>query len=206
MRCMLKRVCTAFYYSIKMKEGHAMIFEPKQITLKDGRNAVLRSPAPEDAAKHLIFIRTSTGETDFLVMYPEEYTMSDEDEASWIRGCNESPYSMLISCYIGETLAGSCNLRLNSSIKTRHRAEIGIAIIREFWNLGIGTAMFTAINERAVALGISVLELEYTEGNERAKHLYEKMGFRTLCEKPNSLRLKDGSLLSEFYMQKVIGK
>lgn len=44
------------------------------------------------------------------------------------------------------------------------------------------------------------MELEFVEGNSRARALYEKMGFRITGVKPDALRLKDGTLLNEYLM------
>ena len=44
------------------------------------------------------------------------------------------------------------------------------------------------------------LELDFIQGNERAKALYEKMGFKVVAVKPNAIRLKDGTLLNEYSM------
>ena len=44
------------------------------------------------------------------------------------------------------------------------------------------------------------IELEFVEGNSRARALYEKMGFRITGVKPNAIRLKDGTLLNEYSM------
>ena len=89
-------------------------------------------------------------------------------------------------------------------MKTSHRATIAIAILREFWALGIGSAMLEELVAAAQKRGTEILELEFVEGNERAKHLYEKFGFRVVSEMPNAFRLKDGTHLSLFYMQKYL--
>lgn len=44
------------------------------------------------------------------------------------------------------------------------------------------------------------MELEYVEGNDRAKRLYEA----TVAEKPNAIRLKDGTMLKEYFMVKYL--
>ena len=49
-----------------------------------------------------------------------------------------------------------------------------------------------------------LVELEYMEGNERGRRLYEKFGFRIVAEKPNAYRLRDGSMRSEIHMQKYL--
>ena len=44
------------------------------------------------------------------------------------------------------------------------------------------------------------MELEFAEGNSRARALYEKMGFRIAGLRPDAIRLKDGTLLNEYIM------
>jgi ribosomal protein S18 acetylase RimI-like enzyme len=48
------------------------------------------------------------------------------------------------------------------------------------------------------------IELEFVEGNSRARALYEKMGFRITGMKPNAIQLKDGTLLNEYSMIREI--
>ena len=48
------------------------------------------------------------------------------------------------------------------------------------------------------------MELEFVEGNIRARALYEKMGFRIAGVHPNAIRLKDGTLLNEYSMIREI--
>ena len=78
---------------------------------------------------------------------------------------------------------------------------MAIALISEFWNQGIGTKMFEEMIRLAEARGdILQMELDFVEGNSRARALYEKMGFRITGVKPDALRLKDGTLLNEYMM------
>ena len=57
-----------------------MVFECKQIILKDGRTAILKSPCVDDAEKMLNYIKKSCDETDFLLRYPEEWNITVEQE------------------------------------------------------------------------------------------------------------------------------
>ena len=70
--------------------------------------------------------------------------------------------------------------------------------------MGIGTALFQEMIQIAKEKDIAQLELTVIEGNERAKALYEKMGFSVVAEHPNAIRLKDGTMLKEFLMIKTL--
>ena len=177
-----------------------MIYPTKQITLKNGSTAILRAPEMRDAPALIDLLRIVNAETHFLSSYPEEITLSHEDEERWIEGHRESPLVYDILCEIDGEIVGSCNLLRKKQIKMHHRATVGITVKQKYWNLGIGTAMFREMIELARAWGIEQIELEYIEGNERGIRLYEKMGFRTVAEKPRAIRLRDGTYLSEFIM------
>lgn len=181
-----------------------MIFDEKKITLKDGRTAILKSPCVEDAEKMLNFIKKSCGETDFLARYPEEWSIDVEQEEAWVKRMLDSPDILTMTCYVDNEVAGNCELRFKSGIKTSHRAEVAIAILREYWNLGRGSSMFSELISEARKRGAEIMELEFMEGNERAKRLYEKFGFRVVSEKPNAYKLKDGTMRKEYYMQKYL--
>ncbi len=181
-----------------------MIFEEKKITLKDGRAAILKSPCVEDAEKMLNYIRKACGETDFLARYPEEWNISVEQEEAWVNRLLASPDALGITCYVNGEVAGNCEISFRGGMKTSHRATIAIAILKDYWDLGIGSAMFEELVAAAQKHGTEIIELAFVEGNERAKHLYEKFGFLVVSEKPDAFKLKDGTYLSEIYMQKYL--
>ena len=183
-----------------------MIFEEKRITLKDGRNAILKSPCIEDAAKLLDYIKRSCGETDFLTRYPEEWdSMTVESEEKWVNRVRGSQSTLAITCYIDGNIAGNCEINFRGGIKTSHRATVGIAILKEYWGIGIGSAMFRELIAAAEANpATEIVELEFIEGNDRARTLYEKYGFKVVGERPNAFKLKDGRIMKEYFMQKEI--
>ncbi|MDY2851218.1 MAG: GNAT family N-acetyltransferase [Candidatus Borkfalkiaceae bacterium] len=185
-----------------------MIFEDKQITLKDGRTAILKSPCVEDADKMLHYIKNACSETDFLVRYPEEWnSVSVASEEKWIRNLRKSQNALAITCCVDSKIAGNCEINFRGGLKTSHKATVAIAILKEYWNLGIGSAMFAElISVAETRPEIQIIELEFIEGNDRAKALYEKYGFKIVGERPNAFKIKDGSLLKEYFMQKEIIK
>ncbi len=182
-----------------------MIFEEKQLTLKDGRTVILKTPEMSDAAKMLDYIIAVSGETDFLLRYPDEWNgMTVESEEKVIQFWRDSKFQFDIACFDGDIAVGNCNLNFKSNAKSVHRAEVAIAIRKDYWGQGIGSAFFNEMIAAAKAYGTEIMELEYLEGNERGRRLYEKFGFKTVAEKPNATKLRDGTYLSEFYMQKYL--
>ena len=181
-----------------------MDYKDNIITLKDGRKALLRAPKAEDAAEMIAYLQKTSEETPFLLRDPSEPLISAEQEEKYLNGILASDNNLMIVCEIDGRIAGNCQISFNSRIKKRHRASVAIAILKEYWALGIGTAMFKEMIMAAKGRQIMQLELEFIEGNDRAKHLYEKMGFRIVSEKPNALRLNDGTILKEFFMIKEL--
>lgn len=183
-----------------------MIIKDIEFKLKDGRSALIRSPKDEDIQGMLDYLYVSAGETNFLLRYPEEcgkYTA--EGEMALFDRMNQSDNEAMLVCLVEGKIAGNCQISWSKGIKTRHRATVAIALLSEFWNLGIGTKMFQELIHIAEANdNIIQMELDFVEGNSRARALYEKMGFRITGVKPNAIRLKDGTLLNEYSMIREI--
>ena len=183
-----------------------MIIKDIKYKLKDGRNALIRSPQDEDIQGMLEYLYISAGETDFILRYPEEcnkYTV--EGEKALFDRVNKSDNEAMLVCLVEGKVAGNCQITQNKGIKTRHRASVAIALLKEYWNQGIGTRLFQELIRIAEENpNLIQIELEFVEGNSRARALYEKMGFRITGVKPNAIRLKDGTLLNEYSMIREI--
>lgn len=181
-----------------------MEFLEKKIVLKDGREAILRSAQPGDAAEMVAFMKTTAGETEFLLRYPEECTMDAAGEAVFIDNVLNSGDQVMPCCFVERKLAGNAMLTMNSRLKTHHRGSVAIGLLQEYWGLGIGTALFQELIAIAKARGLDHLELDYVEGNQRARCLYEKMGFIQVAEVPDVYRLKDGSFRKSILMMRKL--
>ena len=183
-----------------------MVIDDVRFELKDGREAILRSPKEEDVESTLEYLVTSAGETDYILRYPEEcgkYTA--EGEKTLFEQKNASPNEAMIMCIVEGKVVGNCAISFFKGMKTKHRASISIALISNFWNQGIGTKMFEEMIRLAERReGVMQIELEFVEGNVRARYLYEKMGFRITGVHPNAIRLKDGTLLNNYTMIKEL--
>ena len=77
---------------------------------------------------------------------------------------------------------------VGSKEKVRHRAEFGISVDQEYWNLGIGRALTKSCIECAKSAGYSQLELDVVAENDNAIALYESLGFTEYGRNPKGFR------------------
>ncbi|MBE6783585.1 MAG: GNAT family N-acetyltransferase [Ruminococcaceae bacterium] len=183
-----------------------MIFNEKNIVLKNGKQAILKTPCIEDAEMLLNSIKTSTGETEFLSRTMEDWeSVTVESEEKFIHNVRESQNTLFIACYVDGVIAGNCDITFKTGSKTSHVATVGIALQKKYWNIGIGSAMFKELIKAAEQHnGTEIVDLEMIEGNNRAKALYEKFGFKSISVKPKYFKLKNGTYQNLVYMQKYL--
>lgn len=185
-----------------------MITEEKYIKLRDGRDALLRSPSADDAEEMLGFLKKIATETDFLIRGADDPLMPLEDEKKYLEKNRGSENDLMICCFIDGNgtyrLAGSCGLSFGARKKIRHRVNLGISVLKEFWSLGIGTTLMNEADRAAREKGALQIELEFVEGNSRACALYKRCGFRLAGVHPDAFLMPDGTLKNEYLMIKKL--
>ena len=183
-----------------------MIIKEHEIELKNGKKALLRSPGDDLVEELIDYLRTSSGETEFLIRYPDEFgDLTHEAEKKIIDAKRASDSEAMIVATVDGKVAGCCSISWSTRFKLRHRASVAIALLRDYWGLGLGTRLLEELIRIAEEDGqILQLELDFIEGNSRARALYEKLGFRITGVKPNAARLRDGRMLNEYSMIREI--
>lgn len=178
-----------------------MEFYKKEITLKDGTKCVLRSPIEKDAKDMIDYLKITSGETHFMVRYPEEIEITLEEEIEHIKGIVSSNNDIMIAAFVNNEFAGNASLNcIRNRIKLKHRATFGISIKEKYWNNSIGSILTKEIIEVAKKIGYEQIELGVFSDNEKAIKLYEKNGFEVWGKNKNAFKLKDGSYCDEIIM------
>ena len=180
-----------------------MVIQEFEFALKDGRKALIRCPKAEDAQGMLEYLYVTSGETEFILRYPEECSelYTEEREKALFDRANNSENEIWLVCFVEGKIAGNCILAWSRHLKIRHRGSIGVAVRKAYWGLGIGSRFMDELIRIAEEQeNLLQLELDFVEGNARARALYEKKGFRITGVKQNAIRLKDGTLLNEYSM------
>lgn len=167
----------------------------KELVLKNGRNCILRNPEEQDAEEILSLMKLTSGETDFMLRYPEEITMSVKEEENYLTNIACSPGAIMIAAVMdGRIVANGGITPIMDVYKCSHRAEFGISIEKAYWGMGIGSAIIEGILASAKQAGYEQVELDVVTENTRAIHLYEKFGFRKYGTRPHSFKCKMDSI------------
>ena len=182
-----------------------MRFAEKIIALRDGRTAAMRSPAASDAGAMLEYKKQMAAETEFVGPYPEEITQTVEDIAKYLSDCAESRNTVQISVFVEGHIVGNASIApITDRIKLRHRSGFGIAVLNDFWGLGIGWQLTEASISSASAMGYEMIDLSMMEGNTAAGCLYEKAGFKEYGRVEHGFKMKSGRYGTEVLMVKYL--
>lgn len=150
----------------------------KTIELKDGRRCLIRNATAHDAKDILLNLKKVHEETNFLLTYPDEKGFSIEEEKNFLSWKEKSAAEVQLCALVGNVIVGLAGVSaIGAREKIRHRAELGVSIEKDFWHLGIGSALTKASIECATKAGFRQLELEVVGDNRNAIALYQKMGF-----------------------------
>ncbi len=182
-----------------------MRFPAREIRLKDGRICLLRPAVPEDAEEMLAYMRQTAGETPFLLRNPDEMTHTPESERAFLQEMLENPHAVMTTARVEGRLAGNSAVSgLGPKRKLRHRCSLAIALYRDWWGLGIGTALIGCQVELARQMGFSQMDLEVVADNARAVALYEKCGFTATGRRHDALLFDDGTYHDEIIMYRKL--
>ncbi len=182
-----------------------MEYSSREITLENGRHAVIRSAIPEDAEMLLRYLKATASETPFLLRYPDEICMTVEEERAFIQHMIESTRDLMLIAEIDGEHAGNASFSSCGSMqRTRHRCNVAIALYRKYWGIGLGRAMLKTLTEAAKENGFEQAELQVCTGNTRAIALYQELGFTICGTLPHSMKYRDGSYADEYTMVKSL--
>lgn len=143
-------------------------------------NITLREATPKDASQLLKVMNHLNQETPFLLVSQQSLTLNPDEMAKQIDFIYEQDNQLILLAFNHEELIGVATVMGETDAPLRHIGEIGISILKDFWNCGLGSIMLEEIilwaKEHQI---IRRLEIKVQERNERAIHLYKKMNFET---------------------------
>ena len=173
----------------------------KTIQIKDDRQCILRNATEKDGAAVLENFILTHEQTDYLLSYPDENTITADEEGQYLQKKTDSPDGVEILAEVDGTVAGLAGIEaIGDKYKVRHRADFGISVDKNYWGLGIGTALMEACIQCAKEVGYEQLELNVVAENDRAIAMYRRAGFVEFGRNPKGFRSRISGYQEVVYM------
>lgn len=164
----------------------------------DGRPVVLRTPRMSDLDDLLEFINSLVDE-GADILFTER--TSREAEADWLGKLLaeiEKGGVICVSLEVNGKVVGNSDVHKGKGRKS-HIGTLGIALSQGYRDVGIGTEMMKVLIEESKRAKLKLLRLSVFDSNPKAKHVYEKVGFREVGRIPKGMR-KGKEYVDEVYM------
>lgn len=191
-----------------------MDFEPRTITLTDGRAVLLRNATPDDAEAFCDHGRAVQATTDYVVTQPDEMRGPDETRERFTDLLARPGALILLALPTAPSdgtaraghhreggVVGDCMLVPWAERKMAHVAGIGMGLREDWRSAGLGTALLRAVVDHARAHpALLRLELGLYAENEPARRLYTRLGFVIEGTRPSRFQKRPGEFSDEVIM------
>ena len=152
--------------------------ELRKRRLTNNQLLLVREASAEDVPALLEYIEAISGESDFLSFGRGEFRLSESEEREVLLDYQRSTNKLYALGLIDSEIVSSLSFSAGSRPRIQHTGEFGMSVCKEYWGLGIGSAMLDTLLEWARATGIIVkINLRVRTDNQRAIQLYERIGF-----------------------------
>jgi RimJ/RimL family protein N-acetyltransferase len=153
-------------------------FTTIEITLKNGKCVLLRQATTFDAEKLLKTIEKYIPQSEFIPLLKEELTQTVAQNKEWISSFIKFDNSLLIVAEYDNEIIGNIDLTGSRRKIMEHTALIGMGMLKEWRDIGLGTALISVLIEWATDNpALELLWLQVYTDNQLGIGLYEKMGF-----------------------------
>ena len=178
--------------------------KPKKVVLSDGTEVILRPETESDFKLTWEMFSSFSDKTLEFLPIPFDRQRIE----SWFKNIDYSknlPILGFVETKEGTKMVTSASLSFQQQEVFKHRATFGISVRDEYQNKGLGQIMTQYMLNIAKEQGMKKVELTVVTYNERAIHIYEKMGF----EKEGLIRMeywspKLGKYGDTFFMGKIL--
>ena len=169
--------------------------------LKNGKELIVRSLTEDDAEAMISLMKMADTETRFLSREIGEFNYSAEQEKEVILARGKDANAFWIVGEVDGKIVANCDTSgVSGKQRYRHRAEIAIVVLKEYWGLGIGKILMSQSIAWCKNKNFEQLELGVLSGNQRAMALYKSLGFENFGIKKNAIKYQDGSYADEHIM------
>lgn len=150
----------------------------KEIKLRNGQACTLRQATEDDAQNMLDYLNVICVETDFITFGEGELPWNLEEEQKFIKEHLQDENKLLLIAEVNGSIVSIASFSGGKSKRILHIGELGLTVLKKYWDLGIGFALTDNIIDWAKKSGlVRKVFLKVRVDNERAIKLYAKFGF-----------------------------
>jgi len=170
---------------------------------KDGREVTLRAPRWSDLDDMLEFINSLVEEGADIIVDTKK---TREEEVNWLArllSSVEKDRKIAVVAEVDGRFVGQVEVSPRGG-RSMHVGDLGISIRDGYRDIGIGTELMREAEVQARRLGIEVITLEVFAANDRALHVYEKLGYGEIGRIPKGVVRDDEYIDSVIMAKKII--
>lgn len=165
--------------------------------LKDNRILEIKEAEPTEAAEILEYLKKVGSETTNLLIDENGIGLTVEQEEKHIETSNAKLNTKIFVGRVEGNIVSVAGINGSDRKRIEHNATLGISVLKDFWNVGVGGHMMNHIlNYCRMTKEILNVNLEVREDNEKAIKLYEKLGFKQVGKLTKKIKV-DGKFYDE---------
>ncbi|AWG22382.1 hypothetical protein FFWV33_13040 [Flavobacterium faecale] len=155
-----------------------MKFIPIIVKLKNAKEVKIRSAEISDAENLLKTIKNYIVDSEFIPKLFEEIKLTIQQEEDLINSFIQKENSLLLVAEYDNEIIGNIDITGSSRIIKQHTGVIGMGMLKEWRNSGLGTELMKhSINWAKENPMLEILWLQIYCENELGLSLYRKMNF-----------------------------
>lgn len=179
----------------------------RMFILKDGTPLLIRPVTYNDVVDLNVLVAKVFGSSDQVLTSPEEFEASGGLDAQLqrIKHYSESIGKCIFVAEIDRKLVGTIDFWNGYRKRIEHTGEFGMGVLPEYRDMGIGAKLIEVLLEWAKENPIiEKVKLGVFATNERAVHLYKKMGFVEEGRCVREVKMGDGTYIDVIEMYKDV--
>lgn len=172
--------------------------------LKNSMTVAIREAEVKDAEDIINVINSVGAEKVFI--FTEQFPHDVNWERAFIQEhVKEKKDCLFAVAEVSGKTVGVCDVHQGSNQKDSHMAGLGMMVVKDWREMGIGTAMMIYMIDWAKNRGIEKLCLSAFLTNQRAINLYKKFNFQIEGTRKNQYKI-NGKYVDEIMMAKFLKK
>lgn len=195
------------YYVTNVNLGHSVTYScAEQDAVSDAKpqNTYITRPIEANDARAYINLQEEIfSQSPFSYYHPEERNLTVQQVRKTIADWRKDKTSTVLLCIYNGQFAGYAMLLGNTASKTKHLANVRIAIHKDFQQKGLATVLLKEAEKWARKNTISRLEASVTTTNTAAHQLFDKLSYAKEGTRTQAIKIDD-QFVDEILYSKIL--